>query len=333
MSARSGMENTSDVAGAKNPDDVGGTKPPTVAVIIPTFNHARFLPAAIGSVLGQTRPPDEIVVVDDGSSDDPASAVAAYVGVKLVRQENQGPSAARNLGLRHIEADYVTFLDADDIFLPTAIESGLACFAANPACGFVYGASRRVSESGQPLGPDHYDPLHGYVHIELLKRNAVSVHHAVLYRRSRLVAIGAFDEAIRRGEDLEVYLRLALKYPVASHPNVIAEYRRHGFNTSNNHTAMLRSVIDVLDKHAVRFALDGVAKKAIAEGRKRKCDHYAYEMLASAAERWRRSRDFVTFLKEIWRAFRWAPGAVSWAILTGLMRRGREFLRGKGRAR
>jgi hypothetical protein len=99
----------------------------TVAVIIPTFNHARFLAEAIMSVLAQTRPPEEIMVVDDGSTDDPANVVAQFPTVQFIRQDNRGVSAARNKGLRSCMTSHVIFLDADDRLLPTAIEAGLAC--------------------------------------------------------------------------------------------------------------------------------------------------------------------------------------------------------------
>ena len=94
----------------------------TVAVIIPTFNHARFLAEAIKSVLAQTRPADEIIVVDDGSTDDPAAVVAKFPTVRLIRQDNRGLSAARNTGLRNCKASHIVFLDADDRLLPTALE-------------------------------------------------------------------------------------------------------------------------------------------------------------------------------------------------------------------
>src|SRR5882672_4475329 len=85
---------------------------PTVAVVIPTFNHARFIADAIMSVLAQKHPADEIIVVDDGSTDDPASIVSQFAKVRLIRHENRGLSAARNTGLRNCTTSHVVFLDA-----------------------------------------------------------------------------------------------------------------------------------------------------------------------------------------------------------------------------
>jgi cellulose synthase/poly-beta-1,6-N-acetylglucosamine synthase-like glycosyltransferase len=133
---------------------------PTVSVVINTFNDAEFLPDALDSVLAQTDPPDEIIVVDDGSSKDPGPLVAArYPGVRFLRQENQGLAAARNTGLNAARSEMIVFLDADDKLLPAALESGLDCFAQAPACGFVFGGHRRIDKEGEPIGPDRYSPI------------------------------------------------------------------------------------------------------------------------------------------------------------------------------
>jgi glycosyltransferase involved in cell wall biosynthesis len=130
------------------------TQRPTVAVIIPCYNHASFLREAIDSVLAQTHPASEIIVVDDGSSDDPASVVENYHDVRFIRQQNQGLSAARNIGLMAAESEKIIFLDADDRLLPEAIRSGLGCFAGSPNAGFVYGGHRRVTKDGRPSSPE-----------------------------------------------------------------------------------------------------------------------------------------------------------------------------------
>src|SRR5919106_374521 len=110
-----------------DPTDRDVSKPATVGVVITTYNHAHFLADAIESVLRQTCPAAEIIVVDDGSTDDPISVVAGYPHVNLVRQGNQGLAAARNSGLRETKTDKVIFLDADDRLLPNAVSAGLAC--------------------------------------------------------------------------------------------------------------------------------------------------------------------------------------------------------------
>ena len=129
----------------------------TVGVVITTYNHARFLEESLASVQRQTRPCDAIVVVDDGSSDDPAAATARFPGVRLIRQENRGLAAARNRGLAALDTTYVVFLDADDRLAPPAVECGLACFGRAPACGFVYGGHLYIDGEGSEIG-GRYEP-------------------------------------------------------------------------------------------------------------------------------------------------------------------------------
>ena len=122
-----------------------------VSVIIPCYNQARFLSEAIESVLAQSHRHFEIVVVDDGSSDRPEDVVASYSGVRCIRQANQGPSAARNVGIRASRGDYLVFLDADDRLLPEALTVGLEELNANAECTFVYGHCTFISSTGYPL--------------------------------------------------------------------------------------------------------------------------------------------------------------------------------------
>ena len=100
----------------------------TVGVVITTYNHAHFLGEALDSLRAQTRPADDIVVVDDGSDDNPGEVVARFPGVRGIRQDNRGLAAARNTGLTALRTRYVIFLDADDRLEPNAIAAGLACF-------------------------------------------------------------------------------------------------------------------------------------------------------------------------------------------------------------
>src|SRR5687768_14974485 len=103
-----------------------------ISVVIPCYNRARFLPEAVETVLDQTYPNSEIVVVDDGSTDNTAEVVKGYPRVRYLRQHQQGPSAARNTGLRACRGQYVVFLDADDRLLPNHCEISLRAFDARP---------------------------------------------------------------------------------------------------------------------------------------------------------------------------------------------------------
>jgi glycosyltransferase involved in cell wall biosynthesis/SAM-dependent methyltransferase len=222
---------------------------PTVAVVITTFNHARFLGEAIDSVLAQTRPVDHIIVVDDGSTDDPHQVVSGYPGVTFIRQTNQGLSAARNTGLKAAGDDYVLFLDADDRLTPLAVETHLRSFAEKPQAVFAYGAYRFIDAEGHetvlvPLQDISLDPFGS-----LLGGNRIGMHATVLYRRQALVDAKGFDTALKAAEDYDTYLRISRASEVAVADEIVAEYRRHGANMSLNAPFMLDAVLKVLGRY------------------------------------------------------------------------------------
>src|SRR5258707_9317884 len=197
----------------------------SVAVVVTTYNDSALLREAISSVIGQKRPADEVIVVDDGSDVSPAPVFADFPHVRLLRKSNGGLSSARNAGLRFASSRYIAFLDADDRLEPNAIEAGLACFAQRPEAAMVYGGHRRIQADGKPLSVDLFQPLGEDPYADLLTGNRIGMHATALYRREVLLTLGGFDEDLRRCEDYDLYLRLARSHRIASHPEIIAEYR------------------------------------------------------------------------------------------------------------
>jgi SAM-dependent methyltransferase len=262
---------------------VAGGGRATVGVVITTYNHARFLPDALASVLRQTRPADAVVVVDDGSDDDPAACVAHVTGVRLIRQDNRGLAAARNAGLAALDTKYVVFLDADDRLTSHAIACGLACFDRAPACGFVYGGHLYIDGEGAEIG-SRYDPPGGEPHLKMLRGNFIAMHGAVMYRRQALLDCGGFDATLRRCEDYDTYLRMTRRFPIAGYADRVAEYRRHDANMSADHTAMLRDALAVHDRYRPAPG-DARGQAAWRAGRRGWRRNYAEEM---AADRYRR---------------------------------------------
>lgn len=256
--------------------------PFTVAVVITTYDHARFLAGALDSVRAQTVQPAEIVVVDDGSHDDPAAVLAAYPEARLITQTNQGLSAARNTGLHATSAARILFLDADDRLHPEAIASGLACAARHPDAALVYGAYRLIDGDDRPIGHTHYTPIGPDPYRDLLTGNVIGMHATVLYDRAQLAAAGGFDVSLRCCEDYDAYLRLARTATVASHPTLVADYRQHGANMSADHRRMLRTVLAVLDRqtHHARGRPDTEA--ALRLGRRTWRRYYADTTLETA---------------------------------------------------
>jgi SAM-dependent methyltransferase len=246
-----------------------------VAVVIPTYNHAKFLSEALQSTLAQTHPADEIIVVDDGSNDDPELVVREFPNVRFIRRENGGLSAARNTGLAASTADKIIFLDADDVLHPGAIEAGLAAFALNPEASFVYGAHRRIDQQGKVLVPYRYTAIGPSPYQDFLRCNMIGMHATVMYDRERLSLLGGFDPTLRRCEDYDVYLRLSHAGHVASHGELVADYRWHGHNMSANNAEMLAWVLSVHDRQLQNAELNPVTYAAWKSGRKIWREYYA----------------------------------------------------------
>ncbi|HZH25795.1 MAG TPA: glycosyltransferase family A protein [Azospirillaceae bacterium] len=217
---------------------------PLVSVLIPAYNAARFIAAAVQSAQAQTLRDIEIVVVDDGSQDATAAIVAELADkdprIRLLRQRNMGVSAARNKGLKAARAPYVAPLDADDLWRHDKLERQLA--AANaPEVGLVYTWSTHVDEDsrvipGRATGSTH----EGWVYPHLLMGNFVGSGSVPLMRREALLAAGGWDEDMRGNEDQLLYLRIAEKWRFAVVRDVLVGYRQRAGSLSRNRAMMLR---------------------------------------------------------------------------------------------
>lgn len=237
-----------------------GASDPLVSVVVPAYNAARFIERTLRSACGQTHRTLEVVVVDDGSSDDTAAVVEAFAGrdprVRLLRQANGGVSRARNAGLAECRGAYFAPLDADDLWHPTKIEKQLRCFADAPAStGVAYCYQAIVDEDDGVLRPRPvvHAPT-GHVYPQLTIANIVGNASAPLVRRSTLDEAGGYDETFRDGcEDLDFYLRLAECGDYALVPEFLVGYRRSRDSMSMNIPKMERAVAQLtrkmLDRH------------------------------------------------------------------------------------
>jgi glycosyltransferase involved in cell wall biosynthesis/SAM-dependent methyltransferase len=250
----------------------------SVSVVVTTYNHAAFLDDAIRSVLGQSVPAGEIIVVDDGSTDRPDIVVSAYSRVRLIRQRNKGLSAARNTGLEATASDKIIFLDADDRLCQGAIEAGLKCFVCHSEAGFVYGGFQLIDAGGALTGDPVCRDIGPDPHITFLRGNQVGMHGTVMYDRRRLMDAGGFDVTLRRCEDYDIYLRMSRNHPVVNHRHIVAEYRRHGTNMSSDSLEMLRSVQRVLARYRPP-ARSGPAATAWRQGQAYWLRYYFGEIL------------------------------------------------------
>jgi len=225
-----------------------------VSLIIATFNHARFLGAAIDSALAQTLGAVDVIVVDDGSTDDTPSVLARYAGrVRVLRQPNRGLAAARNAGLAAARGTYVAFLDADDVMAPTKLAAQLEMLERSPTIGWTYCdvlietvATRTTVTASERFGYGAR-ALDGWLFPELIHGNFIPAI-APMIRRTALDAAGGFDERLTALEDWDMWLRLSLIAEARYTPAVLVTYRIRPGGMSEDRARMDRNRFCVLDK-------------------------------------------------------------------------------------
>jgi len=203
----------------------------TVAVIIPTYNRAELVTQAIDSVLNQTRMPDEIIVVDDGSTDDTWQRLQEYGSpvIPVRHENNRGRSAARNTGILRSTAELLCFLDSDDLLTPHSIEVRADRLEANPEVGIVYGQTNSVDMRTSTAS--EHEQFHISADADLF-RNLVKFNNvpnlALMLRRESLPETPYFDPNLDTLEDWDFILRVAAQHPVLDViSEVIGLYRRH----------------------------------------------------------------------------------------------------------
>lgn len=209
---------------------------PKIAVVVPLYNKAENIRATIESILNQDLSPNEIIIVDDGSTDGGADIVEDYKsrGVTLIRQCNQGVSAARNAGVNAADSDYVAFIDADDLWESDHLSvmseliihyprAGLYS-SAYKICrdGLIYTPKSKFSKSWQGLIPNFFDSYRD--DLSLVCSSTACVNKKIF------TDVGGFPLGVRRGEDIIVWIKLALMAPVAHVAHITAIYNRDGVN-------------------------------------------------------------------------------------------------------
>jgi len=225
---------------------------PRVSVIIPTYNHAHFLPDAVQSVFDQTFQDFEIIVVDDGSTDNTCNVIQAYIDnrFKYIHQENQGLAASRNTGLRAAQGEFVVFLDADDILLPCKLEVQVAWMQAHEDYGLVASGWNIIDNQGMFLKaelPWLYVPQ---IEVRDWLFNCPALPHSVLVRKKWVDYVGGFDKVFRYGvEDWDLWLRLAyVGCKMAWVKEIVCGYRLSPGQLTRDAATMKSFSIYALDK-------------------------------------------------------------------------------------
>lgn len=244
-----------------------------VSVVIPAYNAAPFIAEAINSLLAQTRPPFEIIVVDDGSTDRTASIATSFPEVKLVRQANHGtPGAARNTGLRHCTGDFIAFLDADDRSRPARLADQIAFLEAHPTAGAVFsdyvnflhsapGEPMRIAKTKTQFAgcPRVLDKLSGASAVllqpvearDIMIEENFALPSAMMIRREVLSWVPGFSTEMKIGEDVHFANLIARHRPVGLIGLVGSERRVHESNISD------------VGRNPIRFLTDGLVYRRL----------------------------------------------------------------------
>src|SRR5262245_20429037 len=217
-----------------------GNKSPAISVVVATFNRANYLPETIDSILAQSFQDFELIVVDDGSTDNTRAVLERYgARLRYLHQQNRGPSAARNLGIKHAKAPWIAIQDSDDLSLPFHLESLYRYVREFPDCGMVFAngsylrgpehnrwtiipteKSRRLSEQALHLA-------------DLFEKSIVRLQ-AALISKTVYDAVGGHDESLWICMDLDLALRIMMNSPVAYLDEILFAYRKHENNFGGN---------------------------------------------------------------------------------------------------
>jgi glycosyltransferase involved in cell wall biosynthesis len=281
--------------------------PDIISVVIPCYNHGKYLPDAIDSVLSQNHKNVEIIVVDDGSTDCTKDIVNdRYIGckaVKYVYQHNQGLSAARNTGIDNSTGNYFVFLDADDWLVDNALSVNLAYLQQNKQFAFVSGGHIIVNERKNER-TERCMAVEGNHYHELLKRNYIGMHAAVMYQRWVFDEF-RFDTRLKASEDYDLYLHIARRYPVCHHTHLIAVYRFHDSNMSGDIYKMFKYTLLTL-RNQKQFLKTETEKQCFAAGLRNWRNFYSMQLLQTLPHKptWPVTRKMI---REHFISFRYHP--------------------------
>ncbi len=301
-----------------------------VSVIVPAYNAARFLPEALASVLAEATPDVEVLVVDDGSTDDTREVLARYAPrVRWLSIASGGPGRARNAGLAATRGPLVAFLDADDRWLDGSLARRRAQLDAAPEVALVHGLARYVDAAGEPMA---FDPLAykayrgqrraGWVLRSLFWSNVIQTS-TVLVRRAAVEAVGGFDERREVIEDYDLWLRLAARWPVAFMPEPVTVYR---WRPDSLGKAFARAYLGQIPPLEAALARGGLARTSLGRAwlRRRRLAllyaDYADELLrwtgdtataGAALAKALRLQPFAPRRAAVWGAIQAGPGALA----------------------
>lgn len=248
-----------------------------ISAIIPAYNSQDFILDAINSIKNQTHPVDEIIIIDDGSTDNTQQIVENIRGeIKYLKQKNQGPSAARNAGIKIAKGDWIAFLDADDQWTIDKIEKQLTVLSHSPELHLIAGDMQEIGIANELITQS---VLAKHSLLEQFQANqSLAINNAlaklvtknfiptgtVLVKRTTLIEAGMFNSAIRFGEDLELWAKIAAKHPITCMPEILMLRRLHNQNATKCTVPMLADLVKVMQSIS-HYAKDALNRQNINE--------------------------------------------------------------------
>jgi len=227
--------------------------PSAVSVVIASRNYGRFLAGAVRSVLAQTFADLEVLVIDDGSTDDTPEVIRPFLAdarVRYLRTDGLGQPRAKNLGILQANAPFIAFLDGDDEWLPTKLECQLPLFA-DPAVSVVYSPRALMDTAGADLPTPAWQPARGFIYDVLLVQNPVCFS-SVVVRKSVFEAVGMFDPNLPLAIDYDLWLRVARHFAFDYVDEPLVRYRTGHGNLSSRITERIAAVLGILRRSLVR---------------------------------------------------------------------------------
>ena len=229
--------------------------PPTVSVITATYNYGRYLGGAIESVLAQTFSDWEMIVVDDGSTDNTQQVIQPYLADKRIRYhrtKNQGQPAAENTGIRLSCGCFIAFLDADDLWMPEKLDAQMKLFHSKPDLAVVYSGRRIINPEGVTISTTKRPLFRGMVLDRIFRNNFVCFSSSVV-RRDVFDNVGLFDEECRHASDYELWLRVALRYEFDYVDKPLVIYRTGHANLTSRGDVQLLTALRIMDRFVSEY--------------------------------------------------------------------------------
>ena len=226
-----------------------------VSVVVPVFNQQEFIGEALHSIFGQSFRDFEIVVVDDGSTDETPAILARYgKDIRVLRQPNRGGAAALNAGVRAARGEWIAWLSADDAWEPSKLEEQVNALGQSPDAGLVYTDYVYIDSAGKILSREHFPcPVPRWRRLIWLARRCYINGSSTLIRKDAFANVGLYDESDRLTPDWDLFLRIARKYNIVHVPEPLVRYRIHGGQTSARRDLMERSSRRVFSRNARRL--------------------------------------------------------------------------------